>query len=857
MAVTSPTCSDDSPPHALTLSDIQLDDINRYDIWDVRESAVRNEGLWKAAHEEYKSTVEYRSSIPLILHQIWIGTREPPCIWLDTWRIDFMKAHNATNNSNNKTDTTDSSVFSSPWVYKLWDNDSVRDLPMLNRDLFDNETQPQCQADLLRLEVLYEHGGVYVDADIVSTGRDLRNVVAQANMNGGFMITYEPDTKDKPYSVLGNSLIMATPKHPLVLMLMAYIRATYAQKRPFHGAEWVTGPLCYTKVLVHTGMEMYVPESKDFYPQFHYVPDPGAVDLSKVDAYCFQFGYTCSGLSQWVRDHNVCRNPHGCSYHGCSGKVEYELGRLLSFPNENNDDVDENDDVSDDNNIPKIIHQFAFADRDENGDDGGPAAKRPTRWTDTWEHSFCPRFGYAYELWTWPRLKRDIGQFHCANLYRLTKLDARAVQLLALEVLNKYGGHYVPLSTVYDGDSEPSHTLGSYSGTASCVVRKGQMFSSASGRAVRTIRFAYETETMPMSTHPSSVEQEDVTPSAVEVDEMSVGDELCAVAAFPSMSRFLGAGAVHIVAPPSSSSSSPNSGTTNPSVRSLFAWGYECQVPTTLHVDEAAMASWFGKSPQSDTQQQPDLGRRVYVTNAGVLRAERELRDEIPGVLHRFDNPDDCDDSSSTRVTDWDYIVLNAEWGTGVDQLETYALTCPFRAPQARYAGYIANNGQHARTLDEVLGLHGSGRVWVMSRKYAHDKEYALLMKMLRHTQAVCQATTHGGYNVPGGGGMDMMGLRSEVCNEGRLLKVFDGWNGDNRIVFELQVHVERSSQEGDDDEGMSTVSFRAWSRECHAVECECRFRTGGAGDEDRTTVEALRVYRDGSVVQDVCNVTV
>lgn len=191
--------------------------------------------------------------------------------------------------------------------------------------------------------------------------------------------------------------------------------------------------------------------------------------------------------------------------------------------------------------------------------------------------------------------------------------------------------------------------------------------------------------------------------------------------------------------------------------------------------------------------------------------------------------------NSKSSETDWDYIVLNAEWGTGVDMLETYVLSSPFGAPAAQYAGYIGNDGQRALTLDDVLSLYDSGRVWVASGKYAHDREYARLIKMLRRTEDVCCAATHGAYAVYGLGA----GLRTEVCNDGRLLKAFDSGNGDDdQIVFELQVHVE-GQQQHQGDEGVMSVSFRAWSRWSHAVECECRFRTGPV-DGDRTTVESL-----------------
>lgn len=265
------------------IDDLLLVDVNIHDIWDQRESAVGNAQLWKDACTSYKSSSHFSGGIPLKMHQIWIGSRQPPCVWLDTWRVEFMSKFKEAPSGEDKT------VSMPEWQYILWDNESVQDMPMMNRDLFDAETAPQCQADILRLEVLYKYGGVYVDADIVSTIKDLRPALKDAEKTG-FLITYEPDTKDKPYSILGNSIIACTPRHPLILMLMSYIKQIYAFKRAHYGVEWVTGPLTYTKVLVHTGMPITVPPSKDFYPAFHYVPNPSAIDVTKFDSYCFQFG---------------------------------------------------------------------------------------------------------------------------------------------------------------------------------------------------------------------------------------------------------------------------------------------------------------------------------------------------------------------------------------------------------------------------------------------------------------------------------------------------------------------------------------------------------------------------------------
>ncbi len=53
------------------------------------------------------------------------------------------------------------------------------------------------------MQVLWREGGVYIDADMVWLHKDLQDVL-DASKDTGFFCGYEPDTKDKPYSVIGN-----------------------------------------------------------------------------------------------------------------------------------------------------------------------------------------------------------------------------------------------------------------------------------------------------------------------------------------------------------------------------------------------------------------------------------------------------------------------------------------------------------------------------------------------------------------------------------------------------------------------------------------------------------------------------
>ena len=159
---------------------------------------VTNAHEWKEyMHEFIKQDLP---DIPKKIHQIWIGPKQPPIIWCDSWRKRYREQYPG-------------------WEYKLWTDKEVAALKLRTQEFYDHEQMFQCKADLLRLEVLWNEGGVYIDADMVWLHKDLQDVL-DAGKDTGFFCGYEPDTKDKPYSVIGNSFIACTPKHPLVDMLI-------------------------------------------------------------------------------------------------------------------------------------------------------------------------------------------------------------------------------------------------------------------------------------------------------------------------------------------------------------------------------------------------------------------------------------------------------------------------------------------------------------------------------------------------------------------------------------------------------------------------------------------------------------
>ena len=84
-------------------------------------------------------------SIPKILHFIWVGPNQllpkyMKCI--ETWKI-----------------------MHSNWLIKIWTDDNIKELYFDNRDIFDKADNYGMKSDILRYEILYREGGVYIDID--------------------------------------------------------------------------------------------------------------------------------------------------------------------------------------------------------------------------------------------------------------------------------------------------------------------------------------------------------------------------------------------------------------------------------------------------------------------------------------------------------------------------------------------------------------------------------------------------------------------------------------------------------------------------------------------------------------------
>jgi inositol phosphorylceramide mannosyltransferase catalytic subunit len=175
-------------------------------------------------------------STPKVLHQIWINGEPPPRLL--EMRQTWLDLH-------------------PDWTHVLWSDDLLP--PITHRALYDDPpckpiNHGQFRADLLRYDILYEHGGVYVDMDFEAL-TPIDDLLAP-----DLFATWEFQNRQ-----IANGLMGATSGHPFIKRLIDTIPRSvthFPDQRPAR----VTGPHHLTR-----NRNRYRPQMT-IYPQTWFFP---------------------------------------------------------------------------------------------------------------------------------------------------------------------------------------------------------------------------------------------------------------------------------------------------------------------------------------------------------------------------------------------------------------------------------------------------------------------------------------------------------------------------------------------------------------------------------------------------------
>jgi len=156
---------------------------------------------WRTVHRQYRRTIagkqkrHKKERIPKMIHQIWLEGPIPE--WVKKNRESWEKHH-------------------PNWEYHLWTKEEIEFLFLQNRTLYDALSCPKAKAELLRFEILYQFGGVFIEntlecvksLDILHENCDFYSCLTDAIRS--------PE--------LSSRVIAATPRHPIVSKCIQKIR---------------------------------------------------------------------------------------------------------------------------------------------------------------------------------------------------------------------------------------------------------------------------------------------------------------------------------------------------------------------------------------------------------------------------------------------------------------------------------------------------------------------------------------------------------------------------------------------------------------------------------------------------------
>jgi hypothetical protein len=180
--------------------------------------------MWKPRREITIS----QSGIPKIIHQIWIGKKTPAI--LSKYMSTFKKMDG--------------------YIYKLWKNDDVSEANFpktwkyIQKLLLAPKILYAMIADLMRLEILYHHGGIYVDTSFEAV-KSL-DIILDKYVNSPFIMSNEASCGllcrggEHKKLYISNSFIISKPKYKVLNRLVSeeYLsNIDFRQK-----ANYATGP---------------------------------------------------------------------------------------------------------------------------------------------------------------------------------------------------------------------------------------------------------------------------------------------------------------------------------------------------------------------------------------------------------------------------------------------------------------------------------------------------------------------------------------------------------------------------------------------------------------------------------------
>lgn len=219
--------------------------------------------------------------IPKILHHVWLGPMQVPELWINSWKD-----------------------LHPDWEDKVWTEEEI-DFPLTCIRQFLLSKTYAGKADILRYEILWRYGGIYLDADSLCL-RPLDDELLSRN----FLAVYENENV-RP-GLVANGVIGCGPEHPFVReMIHGIVNMLPGEMNEYDYVA--TGPKLVTKTLVRHACNEILP-SFLFYP-YHYTGEKCSAEQLE-EAYAIQMWGSTVSLSDEFKSMREGYGYHTTTYCG-------------------------------------------------------------------------------------------------------------------------------------------------------------------------------------------------------------------------------------------------------------------------------------------------------------------------------------------------------------------------------------------------------------------------------------------------------------------------------------------------------------------------------------------------------------
>jgi mannosyltransferase OCH1-like enzyme len=236
-------------------------------------SGMKPSELWKSIITSYQNSerITSESSIPKILHQIWLGSPFPNKYkrLTDLWQ-----------------------ELHPDWTVIIWDEKKIDEFGLANRWMYDNMRNPSAKSDVVRYEVAYSYGGVYVDTDFLPCQNF--NKLLSLDMFCGMVGSYDGKLVN-PEENLAPSIFGCSQGNKLIESLITKIGKETTVPKSISEIMTITGPVMFSREITHNIQNH---ERAVIFPPTYFYPFPGQQresirNLSFEDMRMALKAYTC------------------------------------------------------------------------------------------------------------------------------------------------------------------------------------------------------------------------------------------------------------------------------------------------------------------------------------------------------------------------------------------------------------------------------------------------------------------------------------------------------------------------------------------------------------------------------------